>query len=279
LLAEQKAGGYSTKYRFTGKEVDEETGLYYFGARYYDPRISLWYGVDPMAEKYPSWNSFNYTMNNPIRFIDPNGKDVIVAGEGDEKFIWTPGAKYLGENEFIKTTVKSLNELTSDPKLANMDTKNGEANVILSFVGSKNPNIEIVKSDQTEASETGTQIQFDPSQVLMVGSSRDGKNVPGAVSATTLLGHEFGHAFLAVFEPSLNSTLEGIDTKNMFVDAKLNLQDPAEHSMILKLERNIAKSRGEGQRFHSRFLGSQTDAESFLNKNKGSNYYGDYRKR
>ncbi|MBK7303487.1 MAG: hypothetical protein IPI90_09580 [Saprospiraceae bacterium] len=49
-MAEQKAGGYSTKYRFTGKEVDEETGLYYFGARYYDPRISLWYGVDPLAE-------------------------------------------------------------------------------------------------------------------------------------------------------------------------------------------------------------------------------------
>jgi RHS repeat-associated protein len=72
-MAEQKAGGYSTKYRFTGKEVDEETGLYYFGARYYDPRISLWYGVDPLAEDYPDWSSFAYTMNNPIRFIDPTG--------------------------------------------------------------------------------------------------------------------------------------------------------------------------------------------------------------
>lgn len=73
MLAEQKAGGYSTKYRFTGKEVDEETGLYYFGARYYDSRISLWYGVDPMAEKAPSWNPFRYCGNNPIRHIDPNG--------------------------------------------------------------------------------------------------------------------------------------------------------------------------------------------------------------
>ncbi len=73
MLAEQKAGGYSTKYRFTGKEVDEETGLYYFGARYYDPRISLWYGVDPLAEKAPSWNSYRYGFNNPIRMIDPTG--------------------------------------------------------------------------------------------------------------------------------------------------------------------------------------------------------------
>jgi len=85
-MAEQKAGGYSTKYRFTGKEVDEETGLYYFGARYYDPRISLWYGVDPLAEKYPSWNPFNYTMNNPIRFIDPTGKETEESnGGGDPK--------------------------------------------------------------------------------------------------------------------------------------------------------------------------------------------------
>ena len=36
------------------KELDEETGLYYYGARYYDPRLSMWYGTDPMQEKYPS---------------------------------------------------------------------------------------------------------------------------------------------------------------------------------------------------------------------------------
>ena len=72
-MAEQKAGGYSTKYRFTGKEVDEETGLYYFGARYYDPRISLWYGVDPLANKFADWNPYNYTLNNPIRLVDPDG--------------------------------------------------------------------------------------------------------------------------------------------------------------------------------------------------------------
>ncbi|MBK6698368.1 MAG: RHS repeat-associated core domain-containing protein [Saprospiraceae bacterium] len=72
-MAEQKAGGYSTKYRFTGKEVDDETGLYYFGARYYDPRISLWYGVDPQAEDAPDWNPYRYGFNNPIRMIDPDG--------------------------------------------------------------------------------------------------------------------------------------------------------------------------------------------------------------
>jgi len=72
-MAEQKAGGFSTKYRFTAKEQDALTGLHYFGARYYDPAIGIFHGVDAWAEKYPSWSSFVYTMNNPVRYIDPTG--------------------------------------------------------------------------------------------------------------------------------------------------------------------------------------------------------------
>jgi RHS repeat-associated protein len=48
-FAEDRAAGYATPYRFNAKELDEETGLYYYGARYYDPRVSMWWGVDPLA--------------------------------------------------------------------------------------------------------------------------------------------------------------------------------------------------------------------------------------
>ncbi|MBK7879528.1 MAG: hypothetical protein IPJ83_03070 [Saprospiraceae bacterium] len=90
MLAEQKAGGYSTKYRFTGKEVDEETGLYYFGARYYDPRISLWFGVDPLTEKYFDYSPFTYTADNPIKYIDPDGR-----GYGD---IYNLDGEHIGND-------------------------------------------------------------------------------------------------------------------------------------------------------------------------------------
>jgi len=45
---------WSTPYKFNAKELDEETGLYYYGERYYDPRTSVWISVDPLAEKYPN---------------------------------------------------------------------------------------------------------------------------------------------------------------------------------------------------------------------------------
>jgi len=64
---------WNTPYKFSGKELDEETGYSYFGARYYDPNISIWLSVDPLSDEYPSHSPFNYTLNNPILLIDPNG--------------------------------------------------------------------------------------------------------------------------------------------------------------------------------------------------------------
>ncbi|MFV0482847.1 MAG: RHS repeat-associated core domain-containing protein [Bacteroidales bacterium] len=75
VFLEERNNTWNTPYLFNGKEYDSETGLYYYGARYYNPRISLWYGVDPLAEKYPSMSPYNYCVNNPIMFIDPDGRD------------------------------------------------------------------------------------------------------------------------------------------------------------------------------------------------------------
>ncbi len=71
--------GSETDYLFTGKENDghAEGDLTYFGARYYDPIIGRWLIPDPLAGKYPSLSSYVYAANNPMKFIDPNGKAVF----------------------------------------------------------------------------------------------------------------------------------------------------------------------------------------------------------
>lgn len=70
---EERTDAVYTSYLFNGKELDEETGLYYYGARYYDPRISMWYGVDPLADVAPGWSPYRAFYNNPNRYIDPTG--------------------------------------------------------------------------------------------------------------------------------------------------------------------------------------------------------------
>ena len=66
-------GGFNSAFRFNAKEYDEETGNYYYGARYYQPKSSIWMGVDALATSYPSMNPYNFVMGNPIMAIDPDG--------------------------------------------------------------------------------------------------------------------------------------------------------------------------------------------------------------
>ena len=68
------ASSWRTPYLFNAKELDDETGLYYYGARYYDPRTSVWLSVDPLAEENPNISSYAYCEDNPINRIDPDGR-------------------------------------------------------------------------------------------------------------------------------------------------------------------------------------------------------------
>jgi RHS repeat-associated protein len=79
-MAEQRSytGSFTNRWKFTGKELDEETGLYYFGARFYNPVTSLWLSVDPLADVMPAWSPYSYCFNNPVRFIDQDGRIPIL---------------------------------------------------------------------------------------------------------------------------------------------------------------------------------------------------------
>jgi len=72
------------RYKFTGKERDTESGLDMFGARYYASSLGRFMQTDPKAKSAhmlnpQSWNRYAYTLNNPLKYVDPDGMDVVLA--------------------------------------------------------------------------------------------------------------------------------------------------------------------------------------------------------
>ena len=109
LLVDEHSSSEDLPYKFNGKQFDEATGLYYYGARYMTPVTSLWYGVDPLAEKYLKTGAYVYCGGNPIVLKDPDGRGWIQTKKGiyynpnihSQKDISVRdtrrGFKYLGE--------------------------------------------------------------------------------------------------------------------------------------------------------------------------------------
>jgi RHS repeat-associated protein len=136
---QESSATWRVPYQFTSKEMDSETGLYYFGARYYDPRTSVWQSADPILGKYlPSgdsegdsnlpgmggvYNPFNLAMytyghQNPVKYSDPDGNAVW-------KVPFTDTFVYAGKGGVSTTTTQDLAK--QHPKLSQLTPNAKEA--------------------------------------------------------------------------------------------------------------------------------------------------------
>ena len=71
----EQRNNYYSQFLFNAKEQDDETAMYYYGARYFDTRIGQWLGVDPKYDQYLSTSPYVFSQSNPVRFFDFNGME------------------------------------------------------------------------------------------------------------------------------------------------------------------------------------------------------------
>ncbi|MEQ8681341.1 MAG: SpvB/TcaC N-terminal domain-containing protein [Cyclobacteriaceae bacterium] len=98
-FVEEHSNTHRTPYLFNGKELDDETGLYYFGARYYQPEISIWLTVDPLAEAMPGLTPYRAFNNNPVYFTDPTGMLEFESYKAYKSYAQESGIDVLSRNQ------------------------------------------------------------------------------------------------------------------------------------------------------------------------------------
>ena len=116
VFVEERNNIWNTPYLFNAKEFDEETGLYYYGARYYEPRLSLWMSIDPLSLDYPNMTTYAYCSNNPIMATDVDGERILfVNGYWNSSFIgdWI-GSKHSKRQYWGKNFDKAAQNFFGD---------------------------------------------------------------------------------------------------------------------------------------------------------------------
>ena len=196
-----------TPYLFNAKEFDEETGMYYYGARYYEPRLSLWMSVDPLQEKYPNISTYCYAANNPIKFIDSDGRKLLFASGTTEAF-----------KQKFRAAIMYLHEHNADGIIAQID-KSSTIIYITERVG-----------EASAFSKTKKTIYWDPNMGVLTSSDKK-------MSPVAVLNHEADHTLQYLKNPNKFAQ----DSKTLDPD----YDDKEEMRVITGSEQKTALALGE----------------------------------
>ncbi|MCE2504178.1 MAG: hypothetical protein J4G05_09010 [Chlorobi bacterium] len=251
-MAQPDRHGNTEKYRygFNGKEMDNEvkenptTGTsgvgnsYDYGARGYDPRSGRWWSVDPLFKKYPSISSYAYVANNPIFYVDPDGRIIKLAAglTNKQKLQIISNLQKLTNDRLVYKTLKdsttqikivSLAKSGTETKVAGtrlirrLNSSNKTMTINIGAPGSGNYEMDVNPADAISGKGSDVNVSFDPTSNPSIATEDpvtgrvSGKSRPNEIG----LAHELIHGERSMRGEAINYSDMGTHT---YIDASGN---------------------------------------------------------
>jgi hypothetical protein len=175
--------------------------------------VSRWLSPDPLAAKYPNWSPYTAFLNNPVLFVDPDGREVIISykqGEETKTFTYTyqkDRSFEEGTPDFLKNTVTALDHLYSNNAME-VSIGEGDAaktvNVLETMVSDKENKFTIQEGESNKYTGETNTVSFNHDEGINFRKDAskgwdDPENV-GKNSPASLLGHELYHGYNEVYD-------------------------------------------------------------------------------
>ena len=213
--------------------------MYYYEARYYKPPVFT--SRDAMFEKYFWMSPYTYCANNPVKYVDPDGREIRIyykektgiarLFERKKYEVYTPNKEYNGTNKFVSETIKALNYVS-----------NGDEKGIIKKIAEDTR--KVIKIKETKIGNDyynplANTIRYHYQSGLEVVDD-DGTPTGDMQSPALGLLHELGHAFIDLYK----SMIEKINLKRF----DLQYDNKEERWVIENIETPAANILGEGTR-------------------------------
>ena len=224
LLVDEHSSSEDLPYKFNGKQFDEETGLYYYGARYMNPVTSLWYGVDPLAEKYTTTGGYIYTLDNPIRMIDLDGR------KWDESSVTQKNGNVTINLTLTVAILNSSNKKFDLEKLGNVLSSQLQSSYGISYVEGMNyknsvsqkgmDNLYVARTLPTKFRKVNVNVSVRFRVISNKSELRDREHLLNILPASQLRGvygkvNKIGGAVVFLNERYVNNIINGTDRNTL----------------------------------------------------------------